>query len=107
MYTPYIILVEDNTKLRKKIKAILKSAYPSLEIGEASGEKEVLNKIKTKQPEFMIIDISLSSGDGLQLTQKVKKNYPDITIAINTDYDSPEYHAAAMNFGADYFLSKK
>jgi DNA-binding NarL/FixJ family response regulator len=33
--------------------------------------------------------------------------YPFIPIAINTNNDSPEYKTAAIQVGADYFLSKK
>jgi len=44
--------------------------------------------------------------NGLQLTQKVKKDFPGINIAIMTDYDLPEYRQAAVQYGADRFFVK-
>ncbi len=44
--------------------------------------------------------------NGLQLTQRVKKDFPDINIAMMTDYDLPEYRQAAVQYGADRFFVK-
>jgi len=51
-------------------------------------------------------DIRLPGTNGLQLTQKVKADFPDITVAILTDYDLPEYRQAAVQYGADRFYVK-
>jgi DNA-binding NarL/FixJ family response regulator len=52
------------------------------------------------------MDIHLPGVNGLQLTQKIKKDFPDINIAILTDYDLPEYRQAAIQCGADRFYVK-
>jgi DNA-binding NarL/FixJ family response regulator len=59
------------------------------------------------RPDLIIMDIRLSGVNGLELTKKIKMRYPFIPIAINTNNDSPEYKTAAVQIGADYFLSKK
>jgi DNA-binding NarL/FixJ family response regulator len=48
----------------------------------------------------------LPGVNGLPLTQRVKKDFPDINIAILTDYDLPEYRQAAVQYGADRFYVK-
>jgi two-component SAPR family response regulator len=37
------------------------------------------------------MDIRLPGENGLDLTKKVKENYPDMIIVIATSYDLPEY----------------
>ena len=52
------------------------------------------------------MDIRLPGANGLQLTRKIKEEFPEIHIAILTDYDFPEYRQAALQFGADRFFVK-
>jgi DNA-binding NarL/FixJ family response regulator len=102
-----ILIVEDNIKLRKRIKKILLSKFPSLNIEEASDQNKTFSEIKKKQPILVIMAIRLAGDNGLHLAQKIKDQYPHISVAINTNHDSPEYKTAAVKVGVDYFLSKK
>jgi DNA-binding NarL/FixJ family response regulator len=102
-----ILIVEDNIKLRRRIKRILVSKLPGLSVAEASDEKETFSEIEKKIPELVIVDIRLAGENGLNLIKKIKARYPLIPIAINTINDSIEYKTAAVRVGADYFLSKK
>ena len=52
------------------------------------------------------MDIRLPEQNGLELTHEIKKLYPQIVIIIFTNYDIPEYRAAAFEKGADFFYSK-
>ena len=102
-----ILIIEDNVKLRKRIKRILISKLPFLSVAEASDEKETFSEIEKKQPDLVVMDIQLAAENGLNLTEKIKMQYPLIPVAINTNNDSLEYETAAIEVGADYFLSKK
>jgi DNA-binding NarL/FixJ family response regulator len=51
------------------------------------------------------MDIRLPGENGLQLTQKIKARFPNITVIILTGYDLPEYREASSQY-ADYFFSK-
>jgi YesN/AraC family two-component response regulator len=83
------------------------SKLPSLKISEATDGKETMMILSGETPDLILMDISLPGENGIILTGKIKKKYPDICIAINTNYDSFEYRDAAIEVGADYFLSKK
>jgi DNA-binding NarL/FixJ family response regulator len=41
------------------------------------------------------------------LTQKIKKDFPNVRIAIVTGYDIPEYRQAAAQFGAEAVFVKE
>jgi DNA-binding NarL/FixJ family response regulator len=101
-----ILIIDDNIKLRKRIKRILISKLSFICVAEASDEKEAFLEIEKKRPDLVFMDIQLAGESGLDLTKKIKFRYPSIPIAINTNNDSPEYKTAAIRVGADYFLSK-
>ena len=101
-----ILIIDDNIKLRKRIKRILISKLSFISVAEASDEKEAFLEIEKKTPDLVFMDIQLAGESGLDLTKKIKLRYPTIPIAINTNNDSPEYKTAAGQVGADYFLSK-
>jgi len=102
-----ILIIEDNIKLRQRIKSILIAKLSFLSVAEASDEKEAFSEIEKNRPDLVIMDIQLAAENGLHLTKMIKMRYPSIPIAINTNNDSPEYKTAAIEVGAEYFLSKK
>jgi DNA-binding NarL/FixJ family response regulator len=53
---------------------------------------------------LVFMDIRLPGENGLELTQKVKTQYPDIVVIILTSYDLP-YRQVSSQY-ADYFFSK-
>jgi DNA-binding NarL/FixJ family response regulator len=43
----------------------------------------------------------------LQLKKKIRAKYPNVTVAILTNHDGPEYREAASRSGANYFFTKE
>jgi DNA-binding NarL/FixJ family response regulator len=101
-----VLIVEDIQVHREIIKAELRGRFPSLVIEEASTGREALEKINAFLPQLIFMDIGLPDANGLQLTQKIKTDFPNVKIAILTVYDLPEYRRAATQYGADRFFVK-
>lgn len=68
--------------------------------------EEALQKMSTLAPHLVFVDICLPGMNGFRLTQRIKKDFPNIRVAIVTGYDLPEYREAAIQNGADRFLLK-
>jgi len=100
-----VLVVEDSTLFRQLFKEAFHDRFPSVEIHEAVDGEEALRKIETLRPNLVFMDIRLPGENGLKLTQKVKKLYPNIVVIILTGFDLPEYRQASSPY-ADYFLSK-
>jgi DNA-binding NarL/FixJ family response regulator len=77
-----------------------------MDIIEAADGVEALQKIDSYLPNLIFMDIRLPGENGLELTRKIKTNYPDIIIIILTSHDLPEYREAATQNKANYFFSK-
>jgi two-component system, response regulator YesN len=102
-----VLLVEDNPIFRETIKLNLLEHFQSMVVEEASTGEEALEKVKESPPHLILMDIRLPGINGLQSTQKIKRDFPNIQIAILTGYDLPEYRQAALQYGADCFLVKE
>jgi DNA-binding NarL/FixJ family response regulator len=101
-----VLIVEDNRIFREAFKKGLLDYFPSMVVEEAGNGEEALQKIKESLPALIFMDIRLPGINGLQITQRVKKDFPNINVAILTDYDLPEYRQAAVQYGADRFFVK-
>ncbi len=104
---PKVLLVEDNRIYRETFKDSLRQHFPVVSVSEARNAEEALHKIKAEPPDLIFMDIRLPGMNGLQLTQRIKKDFPKIPIVIVTGYDLPEYRKAALQYGADGFLVKE
>ena len=100
------LLVEDNAAFRQAIKEILVSKFPSMRIDEAAEGKEAFRRMRSHLPDIIFLDVRLPGENGLELTKKIKAQYPNVVIIILTNYNLPEYRDAAYGNGADYFLIK-
>jgi len=98
--------VEDSSSFRQVVKGNLQDLFPSMGIIEATDGVEAFQKIGADPPNLILVDISLPGENGLELTRRIKTDYPDAIIIILTSYDSPEYREAAIQCKADYFFSK-
>jgi CheY-like chemotaxis protein len=101
-----MLIVEDNAFFLQFLKETLHARFPSTDLLEAANGEEALQKIKTLPPDAIFMDLRLPGANGLELTRKIKAQYPNVIVVIVTNYDLPEYREAAYQSGADHFLSK-
>ena len=101
------MLVEDSTSFRQIVKNSLQDQFPLMDIIEAADGVEAFQKIDSHPPNLIFMDITLPGENGLELTRKIKAEYPSVIIIILTSHDEPEYREAAIRYKADYFFSKE
>ncbi len=100
-----VLIVEDSPLFRQVFKETLQFQFPLIEIDEAGGGEEALQKIETFSPDLIFMDIRLPGKNGLELTREIKARHPKIIVSILTSYDLPEYKEASDRC-ADYFFLK-
>lgn len=100
-----ILLVEDNTELRKHLAAELSSEYIVFESSNgAEGIKIALDKI----PDLVISDILMASKNGLELCKTLKSDVKTshIPIILLTAKASVEEQIIGIESGADVYITK-
>ncbi|AGF78282.1 CheY-like receiver and HTH DNA-binding domain-containing response regulator [Desulfocapsa sulfexigens DSM 10523] len=102
-----ILLADDHALIRHGIRNLI-SNNPALKVvGEVSDGEELLEFLKTTQPELLILDISMPKLTGIEAVSRVKKLYPDIKILMLTMHKNKQYFYHAMSAGADGYLMKE
>jgi DNA-binding NarL/FixJ family response regulator len=89
------------------VKRIIEET-PGLEVvGEANDGLELLNLLKARLPELVILDISMPHLRGLEAIREIKKLYPRVKVIFLTMHRSREFLQQALEAGADGFLLKE
>jgi len=82
--------------------------HPELEVcGEAASEQEALDLVKVTAPDLMIVDISLKSGNGIELVKQVKSYYPAVKLLVVSAFQESLYAERALRAGALGYLNKQ
>ena len=100
------LIVEDNFHFREIFKMVFRNKFPSFIVEEAGNGEEALQIISGGAPDLIFLDILLPGENGLQLAQRIKKDIPNIRIAMLTNYDLPASRRTASKLGVDRFFIK-
>lgn len=60
-----------------------------------------------KQPEIVIMDISMPIMDGIEATLRIKNKYPHIRVIALSVHEQEDMAEAILQAGAESYLSKK
>jgi len=102
-----ILLADDHALIRHGIRNLI-SNNPALKVvGEVGDGEELLEFLKSTQPQLLILDISMPKLTGIEAVSRVKKLYPDIKILMLTMHKNKQYFYHAMSAGADGYLMKE
>jgi len=99
-----VLLVEDNTELRKFLKNHLGN-YQILEAGDGVEALEIVNKT---MPDLIISDIMMPQMDGVSLCKAVKSSFitSHIPVVLLTAKTDVEHKIEGIENGADAYVEK-
>lgn len=103
---PTILIIDSNLMFRRILIDIIRKRFPELNIAEARDADEGLHKAICERPQLVITDLHLEGAISLAMIQQIAAQQPEARIAVLTDRDEEEYRKAALERGADYFISK-
>jgi DNA-binding NarL/FixJ family response regulator len=100
------MLVDDHNLVRAGFRSLLKN-IPDFEIvAEADDGFSAMRMIAEFQPDIILMDIALPDTTGLEITARVKQEWPQIKVVLLSMYDNEEYVLKAMQIGASGYLLK-
>jgi DNA-binding NarL/FixJ family response regulator len=99
-------MVEDHSLVRAGIRALLEKLGWVQVMAEAGNGREALDLIKTHRPDVLLVDISMSDLNGLELTDRVRKSWPNIRVIIISMHRNEEYVLHALQAGATGYVLK-
>jgi len=99
-----ILVVDDDTELRKVLSSILSEEGYSVKTVENG--KQAIEVSEKKRFDLALIDIKLPDMEGTELIQKLKIKQPHIVMIIVTGFPTLENAMGAVNEGADGYVLK-
>lgn len=99
-----ILIVADQPRARKSLKALLMTGLLTEETTEAADGKEALKMMEKREPDVVILDIQKQEKHGLDIAQSIKARWPQIKVLALSLY--PRWASDPLAAGADAVISK-
>lgn len=103
---PKILIVEDESAIRRVLAKILLEESKDYEIDEAEDGLEGIEKIKKEDYDLVLCDIKMPKLDGMELLTSAKKIKPETPIVMISGHGDLETAVNAMRLGAYDYISK-
>jgi YesN/AraC family two-component response regulator len=100
-----ILIVDDSDFSRSVINKMLSEEGFQI-VGEASSAEAAMPLLKEKAPDIVIADIVMPNVSGLELTEKITQNFPDISVIIVSSLSQEHIVLDAISSGASDFIAK-
>lgn len=101
-----VILVDDHPVVRYGIRRAL-SRYAEIDvIAEAGSGEEALLLVEELKPDMLLLDMEMPGMNGVELTRKVRAQYPGVHILALSAYEDRAYVLEILQLGASGYLTK-
>ncbi|MDX9785792.1 MAG: FAD-dependent oxidoreductase [Desulfobacterales bacterium] len=101
-----ILVVDDELIVRESLKAWLQEEEGFSVISVASGAEALACLAEGPPIHLMLTDIKMPGMDGVELLQKARELFPELTVILMTAYATVETAVEAMKIGASDYLIK-
>lgn len=102
-----VLIVDDHELLRDCLRLMFGNELNLEVCGEAEDQVHAVEQFRRLQPDLVIVDISLSSGDGIDLIKCLKAINPDVRVIVSSMYDERIYGERALRAGAMGYVAKQ
>ncbi|HBC31416.1 MAG TPA: DNA-binding response regulator, partial [Clostridiales bacterium] len=75
-------------------------------VGTANNGKKAYELCRIRKPDVVLMDIQMPEVNGVEATEMIKKEFPNIKIIVLTTFNDDEYIYDALKNGASGYLLK-
>ena len=101
-----VVLADDHVLMRAGIAALLQRIPDLTVVAEADDGRDALQLIATHHPDIAMLDISMPELNGLEVAERVAREFPDVRVIILSMHATSDYVLKAMRVGASGYLLK-
>ena len=102
-----VLIVDDHPVVRQGIKLMIE-AEPDLTIcGEAQTEQQARKMVRELKPDALLVDLSLSEGDGFNVVRDVHAHFPETRVLVLSMHDEAIYAERLLAEGASGYIMKQ
>src|ERR1043166_3148464 len=101
-----VFVADDHAVLRDGLKALVNAQSDMEIVGEADNGQTTYDKARALLPDIVLMDISMPGLTGVQATELLRRECPEIKILVLTAYKDKGYLDRLLNIGASGFILK-
>jgi len=100
------LIADDNRLMVEGTKQALERAGGFDVVGEAVSGGQVLPLVRRLKPDLVLLDLRMPQMDGLTCLTKIRKEFPDMKVAMLSVSQDPELIQTALKRGANAYIVK-
>ncbi|SUM33890.1 two-component response regulator [Staphylococcus gallinarum] len=102
-----IILVDDHHIVRQGLEFLLSTVEDIEVIGGFSDGNTFFKYLEENElPDLVLLDLVMPEMNGIEITEIMKQQYPEVKILVLTSYVDDEHVISAIDKGADGYEMK-
>jgi len=102
-----ILLADDHKMVRDGLRLLIDGQPDMRVVGEAANGHEVLQKARELNPDVVVMDLSMPELNGLQATERLKAELPEIKVVAMTANEDESYLRQLAKVGAVGYVLKR
>ena len=102
-----VLVADDHAIIRHGLTKILADTEDLIVAGEASNGHAVIEQIKYRHWDLLVLDLSMPGRHGLELIKLIKAECPKLPILIFSMHQEEQFAVRALRAGASGYLSKE
>ena len=106
MNTVRVLIVDDHPIVRQGVRSVLANHSDIEVVGEADGAASLFANLTLLKPDVVLLDIRMPGQSGIEITQRLKREHPEVKVILLSTYDDEEFLFGALRAGAEGYLLK-
>jgi DNA-binding NarL/FixJ family response regulator len=104
--TTTVLLVDDHPLVRAGLTALIDSTEDLVVVGEASGGEQAIGLAVEREPDVVLMDLSMPGMNGVEATRGLLALRPQTHVVVLTSFHDQNQVAGALEAGAVGYLLK-
>jgi two-component system, NarL family, invasion response regulator UvrY len=101
-----VIVADDHELMREGVKKILRGEPGMRVVGEAASADELLELMRTRDADVLILDINLPVRSGLDALAEIRRVQPALAVVMLSMYSEDRFALRALKAGAAAYVNK-
>jgi two-component system response regulator NreC len=102
-----VVLADDHTVIRQRVRVLLEGETDMELIAEAKDVQSASNQVDGKRPNVLVLDLSMPGGSSIDAIGLLRERVPTTQIVLMTMDESPVFAQRALAAGALGYVSKE
>jgi DNA-binding NarL/FixJ family response regulator len=102
-----VLIADDHAVVRRGLKQILEETTDIVVCGEATNSDEVLEQVRSKSWDVLVLDITMPGRSGLDILREIKYLVPALPVLVLSMHAEEQFANRVLKAGAAGYLPKE